>query len=233
MPPTIKTSVTLREDLESSVREIAAGANVTMSEVMNRALEQMAEMIDSDESAPNLTPWTRLFREQVRQARKKKKYLEVDSSLSPKTVALHPAAGEVFAGLFAFVGFAALHLAVLVVENPGPVPLVVPPGPFGRLVPVSVIAFPRPPHLACLELALQILLPIVVPRGYPAIHFPFLVMKFPPLLTAGVPLDPNAAPFVILVVPLGFFRPILMPQGGQAALNAIPAMNLLSLLPVR
>lgn len=73
MAPTIKTSVTLREDLESSVREIASAANVTMSEVMNRALEQMVEMIDSGESAPNLTPWTRLFREQVRTARKKKK----------------------------------------------------------------------------------------------------------------------------------------------------------------
>ena len=73
MPPTIKTSVTLREDLESSVREIAAAANVTMSEVMNRALEQMVEMIESDESASNLTPWTRLFREQMRSDRKKKK----------------------------------------------------------------------------------------------------------------------------------------------------------------
>ena len=73
MKPTIKTSVTLREDLESSVREISAACNVTMSEVMNRALEQMVEMIESDESAPNLTPWTRLFREQVRTARRKKK----------------------------------------------------------------------------------------------------------------------------------------------------------------
>ena len=73
MTPTIKTSVTLREELEASVREIAAAANVTMSEVMNRALEQMVEMIDSDESAGNLTPWARLFREQVRLARKKKK----------------------------------------------------------------------------------------------------------------------------------------------------------------
>ena len=49
MPPTIKTSVTLREDLESEVREIAAASNVTMSEVMNRSLEQMVEMIDADE----------------------------------------------------------------------------------------------------------------------------------------------------------------------------------------
>ena len=73
MTPTIKTSVTLREELESSVREVAAASNVTMSEVMNRALEQMAEMIDAKESAPNLTPWTRLFREQVRSAREKKK----------------------------------------------------------------------------------------------------------------------------------------------------------------
>ena len=72
MTPTIKTSVTLREDLEYAVREIAAASNVTMSEVMNRSLEQMMEMIESTESAPNLTPWTRLFREQVRTARKKK-----------------------------------------------------------------------------------------------------------------------------------------------------------------
>ena len=72
MPPTIKTSVTLREDLESSVREIAAASDVTMSEVMNRALEQMVEMIEAEESAGNLTPWTRLLREQVRSARKRK-----------------------------------------------------------------------------------------------------------------------------------------------------------------
>ena len=72
MPPTIKTSVTLREDLESSVREIAAASSVTMSEVMNRALEQLVEMIDAEESSANLTPWTRLLREQVRSAREKK-----------------------------------------------------------------------------------------------------------------------------------------------------------------
>lgn len=73
MPAAIKTSVTLRKDLESAVREIAAASNVTMSEVMNRSLEQMVEMIDADKSASNLTPWTRLFREQVRSARAKKK----------------------------------------------------------------------------------------------------------------------------------------------------------------
>ena len=73
MPPNIKTSVTLREELESRVREISEVSNVTMSEVMNRALEQMVEMIEADESAANLTPWTRLFREQMRSARKKKK----------------------------------------------------------------------------------------------------------------------------------------------------------------
>ena len=73
MARTLKTSGTLREELEASVREISADANITMSEVMNRAIEQMVEMIDSNESAPNLTPWTRLFREQVRQARKKQK----------------------------------------------------------------------------------------------------------------------------------------------------------------
>jgi len=73
MTPTVKTSVTLREEVELSVREIAAASNVTMSEVMNRAIEQMVEMIEADESAPNLTPWTRLFREQMRTARKKKK----------------------------------------------------------------------------------------------------------------------------------------------------------------
>ena len=72
MTPTIKTSVTLREDLEAEVREIATAANVTMSEVMNRSLEQLVEMIEDKESAPNLTPWTRLFREQVRSARNKK-----------------------------------------------------------------------------------------------------------------------------------------------------------------
>ena len=73
MTPTIKTSVTLREDLEHAVREIAAASNVTMSEVMNRSLEQLVDLIDAEKSAPNLTPWTRLFREQVRTARKKKK----------------------------------------------------------------------------------------------------------------------------------------------------------------
>ena len=73
MTPTIKTSVTLREELESAVREVSTACDVTMSEVMNRALEQMVEVIESDESAANLTPWTRLFREQVRIARKKKK----------------------------------------------------------------------------------------------------------------------------------------------------------------
>ncbi|MBG30151.1 MAG: hypothetical protein CMI31_09135 [Opitutae bacterium] len=73
MAPALKTSVTLREELEASVREISAAANITMSEVMNRAIEQMVEMIDCKESAPNLTPWTRLFREQVRLARKKQK----------------------------------------------------------------------------------------------------------------------------------------------------------------
>ena len=73
MAPALKTSVTLREELEVSVREISAAANITMSEVMNRAIEQMVDIIDSNESAPNLTPWTRLFREQVRQARKKNK----------------------------------------------------------------------------------------------------------------------------------------------------------------
>ena len=73
MPPTVKTSVTLRENVELAVREISSACNVTMSEVMNRAIEQMAELVEADESAANLTPWTRLFREQIRTARKKKK----------------------------------------------------------------------------------------------------------------------------------------------------------------
>ena len=73
MTPTVKTSVTLREEVELSVREIAAASNVTMREVMLRAIAQMVEMIAADESVSNLTPWTRLFREQMRSSRKKKK----------------------------------------------------------------------------------------------------------------------------------------------------------------
>jgi hypothetical protein len=72
MSPNVKTSVSLREELEHAVREISAASNVTMSEVMNRSLEQLMELIDSDKSAANLTPWTRLFRQQVRMAREKK-----------------------------------------------------------------------------------------------------------------------------------------------------------------
>ena len=72
MTPTIKTSVTLREELESAVREVSTACDVTMSEVMNRSLEQMMELIDAEESAGNLTPWTRLFRQQLQIARKDK-----------------------------------------------------------------------------------------------------------------------------------------------------------------
>ena len=72
MTPTIKTSVTLREELESAVREVSTACDVTMSEVMNRSLEQMMELIDAEESAANLTPWTRLFRQQLQAARKDK-----------------------------------------------------------------------------------------------------------------------------------------------------------------
>ena len=72
-----------------------------------------------------------------------------------------------------------------------------------------------------------------MPTSNRAIHFTFLVMYLAPLPATGVPFDPNATAFVILVAPLGFLGSTLMPQGGEADLDATAAINLLENLPFR
>jgi len=66
-----KTSITLTEKRTGQLRDVARRADISRSEVAERAIEQMMEMIEAAKAPRSMTPWTQLFREQYKRARKR------------------------------------------------------------------------------------------------------------------------------------------------------------------
>jgi len=63
----VKTSVSLTRSNYERLNRIAEVSGVTRSEVANRAIEQMVELIDGP-SSPDANPWTNMFRAQTKRA---------------------------------------------------------------------------------------------------------------------------------------------------------------------
>ena len=66
MEKRLKTSVTLRENHLAFARDVAETCDCSVSDVVNKSLEQLQALVEADESAANLAPYTRFYRQMMR-----------------------------------------------------------------------------------------------------------------------------------------------------------------------